>query len=339
MPTTDQKSNRIAALDFTKGFLVLVMVLYHWINYFWGAQDNRYLRFLTPSFIFITGFIISNVYFSRYGSKDRGIPVRLLQRSLKIVAVFFALNLARGFAFTSHASGAEGTTQSWAQSFLNVYVFGNGVGGGQGKAVAFFILVPISYLLFLCALLLIGTRFFRYTFHLACLCLFVCVAILEYIGFDFPNLQLLAIGVLGVAIGYVPIERLNRFVRHPFLLTISYFAYLAAITIWNVVYPLQVIGVLLSVALIYLVGLYGADSGLVKGTIILLGKYSLLGYIAQIAILQVLRRILAHIHSEPLVLSLSFVLAFALTVLCVQVVDIIRTKSVPFDRAYRAVFA
>lgn len=333
MTATDQKSNRITALDFTKGFLVLVMVLYHWINYFWGTQDNRYLRFLTPSFIFITGFIISNVYFSRPDAGDRKISIRLVQRSLKILAVFVVLNLARGLALPA------GMNQSWAQSLLNVYVFGSGLGGGQTKAVAFFILLPISYLLFLCALLLIGTRFFRYTFHLTCLCLFVCVAILEYIGFDFPNLQLLAVGILGVAIGYIPVERLNRFVRHPLLLTISYFAYLAAITIWNVIYPLQVIGVLLSVALIYLAGLYGADSGTVKGTVILLGKYSLLGYIAQIAILQVLRRTLPYLHSKPLVLSLSFVLAFALTVLCVQAVDIIRTKFAPFDRAYRAVFA
>ena len=53
------KSQRIPALDFTKGTLVLIMVLYHWVNYFIGNQWGyyRYLRFLTPSFIFITGFM------------------------------------------------------------------------------------------------------------------------------------------------------------------------------------------------------------------------------------------------------------------------------------------
>lgn len=48
---------RIPALDFTKGALVLTMVLYHWLNYFVGVTGYyyRYLHFLTPSFIFITG--------------------------------------------------------------------------------------------------------------------------------------------------------------------------------------------------------------------------------------------------------------------------------------------
>src|SRR6266404_5555429 len=73
------KSQRISALDFTKGALVLLMVLYHWINYFIGPQWKyyQYLRFLTPSFIFITGFMISNVYLSRYAATDPRLPKRL----------------------------------------------------------------------------------------------------------------------------------------------------------------------------------------------------------------------------------------------------------------------
>ena len=51
-----QESSATPALDFTKGALVLIMVLYHWLNYFYGPRGDvyRYLRFLTPSFIFIT---------------------------------------------------------------------------------------------------------------------------------------------------------------------------------------------------------------------------------------------------------------------------------------------
>src|ERR1051325_736043 len=60
---------RDAAIDFTKGTLVLFMVLYHWLNYFVGPQGHyyNYLRFLTPSFIFISGFMISRIQLSRYG--------------------------------------------------------------------------------------------------------------------------------------------------------------------------------------------------------------------------------------------------------------------------------
>src|SRR5271169_6764755 len=53
--SSGSKTGRISALDFTKGTLVLVMVLYHWLNYFVGSQGSfyRYLSFLPPSFICI----------------------------------------------------------------------------------------------------------------------------------------------------------------------------------------------------------------------------------------------------------------------------------------------
>src|SRR5215472_5576139 len=86
------KAQRIPSLDFTKGTLVLLMVLYHWLNYFtnlpWKYYD--YLRFLTPSFIFITGFIISHVYLSKYAASDTRLSKRLFTRGLKLIAVFLA---------------------------------------------------------------------------------------------------------------------------------------------------------------------------------------------------------------------------------------------------------
>src|SRR6267154_2261480 len=85
MAETANKTNRNPALDFTKGALVLIMVLYHWINYFYGPHDNRYLRFLTPSFICITGFLISNIYLSKYDISDPRLPKRLFQRGAKIL--------------------------------------------------------------------------------------------------------------------------------------------------------------------------------------------------------------------------------------------------------------
>src|SRR5215831_3873530 len=140
------KPARMPALDFTKGALVLIMVLYHWINYFYGVHDNRYLRFLTPSFIFISGFIISNVYFTKYGIADPHLPKRLIHRGLKIIGVFLLLNLSRDFIGPGRTQNLALSTEDWIRSMVDVYVLGSGVGGGQTKAVAFFILVPISYL-------------------------------------------------------------------------------------------------------------------------------------------------------------------------------------------------
>src|SRR3984957_12974562 len=84
------KTQRITALDFTKGALVLIMVLYHWINYFIGPDWGyyRYLRFLTPSFIFVTGFMVSHIYLSKYKAADPRLPKRLITRGLKLLAIF-----------------------------------------------------------------------------------------------------------------------------------------------------------------------------------------------------------------------------------------------------------
>jgi hypothetical protein len=60
MTATGKKAYRTPALDFTKEAWVSIMVQQHWINYFWGPQDIRYLIFLIPGLIFISGFIISN---------------------------------------------------------------------------------------------------------------------------------------------------------------------------------------------------------------------------------------------------------------------------------------
>jgi hypothetical protein len=333
------KGVRIPALDFTKGALVLIMVLYHWINYFLGPHDNRYLRFLTPSFIFISGFIVSNIYLSKYGLSDPHLPKRLIERGLKILGVFVLLNVFRSFVSPGHANVNVLTTSDWIRNLIDVYVLGSGVGGGEAKAVAFFILVPISYLLLLSAGLLVVSRYYRFTVHVACVGFLLGIAAANYRGLESSNLELLAIGLLGLIAGYLPTERVNAIVRHPYLLAACYVAYVAAITAWNVIYPLQIVGVYLSLMILYWMGLESGKPGNIRATAVLLGKYSLLGYIAQIAILQCLRFALHPFSWETELLVLSFILAFALTIASVKIVDILRSKSSTVDRLYRFVFA
>jgi peptidoglycan/LPS O-acetylase OafA/YrhL len=289
---TTGKAARIPALDFTKGALVLIMVLYHWLNYFLGPQGDiyKYLRFLTPSFIFITGFLISNVYLSKYGIADPRLPKRLVQRGLKILAVFILLNVIRTLLLPDPYRAQMLSEHFSIRSLINVYLIGTDLGGGQGKAVAFYILVPISYLLLLSAGLLLASRFYRYIFHLVCVSFLLGILVLYLSGLQSANLELLAIGLMGVILGYIPIAKINTFVRHPYSLIGAYACYVGAITVWNVIYPLQIIGVCLSLMIIYLIGERGGQAGRVRSQIILLGKYSLFGYIAQIVILQLLHR-------------------------------------------------
>jgi hypothetical protein len=299
----------------------------------------RYLRFLTPSFIFITGFLISNVYLARYDVVDRRVPVRLVQRGLKLLAVFVCLNVAIGLLLADSYNGRILFGQLSLKNMVAIYVTGNVWVAENGKAAAFYILVPISYLLLLSALLLRVSRFYRYTFHVVCALFLLGVLILALNGLKSPNLELLTIGLLGVVSGYASIERINDYVSRPFALMLAYLCYVGVITLWDVTYPLQLVGVYLSLMLIYLLGASGAEPGRMRRHVILLGKYSLFGYITTIAILQVLHRSLRNTDSGAVALGLTFVAAFALTMASVEVIDRVRARTVTVDRLYRAVFA
>src|SRR5881409_2124172 len=198
MIPTDSKTHRIAALDFTKKALVLFMVLYHWLNYFMSTEGDfyRYLRFLTPSFIFITGFLISNVYPSKYQIGDPRLTKRLLQRGLKILGLFVVLNTMIGLIFSGSYTGRVLFDHSSISNIIAIYVTGNIVIAGNGKAAAFHILVPISYLLLLSAGLLIVSRFYKYIFHVVCTFFLLCILLLHLNGLESANLELLTIGLL-----------------------------------------------------------------------------------------------------------------------------------------------
>jgi len=164
--------SRVSALDFTKGALVLFMVLYHWLNYFVAAQGffYRYLRFLTPSFIFIAGFLVSNIYFPKYEKGDRKVPRRLLVRGVKILTLFLILNLAIEFLISISATGHI-IPPHFSVAMPSLYIFGTTSVAGVKSAV-FYVLIPISYLLLVSAALLTFTGSYKYTFHLAtALCL------------------------------------------------------------------------------------------------------------------------------------------------------------------------
>jgi len=332
--TADRRFERIEALDFTKGTLVLVMVLYHWLSYFHGPYGSvfKYLRFLPPSFIFITGFLVSNAYLRKYKVTDPRLPKRLAVRGTKILAIFVVLNVVISLLFTGFRIFSP-------ESLWAVYVTGNVLIAGAGKAAAFYILVPISYLLLLSAILVIVCRYFRYAFWVVCALCLAGIFVLDLQGFQSANLELVSIGLLGLILGYLPLEKVNYFVRYPLLIIAANLCYLAAITFREPNYPLQIVGVCLTLMLIYLVGTTQGEPGLLRKQIIVLGKYPLFGYIIQIAILQCLRFGMRRADLGPDWLILPLAVALALTVLAVIVLDRVRSKSLFVDRMYKVIFA
>ncbi|HEY1805441.1 MAG TPA: OpgC domain-containing protein [Terracidiphilus sp.] len=334
------KSQRIPALDFTKGALVLIMVVYHWINYFIDPEWKYlfYLRFLTPSFIFISGFMISHVYLSKYSAADARLSRRLITRGLKLFAIFVVLNLARDVIAPSSGAGKAALGMVSAKILVMFFIFGNLPAEGP-KLVSFSILVPISYLLVASGALMPLYRSYRYVFHIACFGLLLASLIFGYAGARNFNLEFVAIGMLGVLVGFAPIEAIESVRRHPYVLTLAYLSYLIAITIWNVPFLLLIVAVFLNLCILYLVGASGNSASAARNEVILLGKYSLLGYIAQVAILQLLSKGFQHINLGATRWLGSFAAAVILTILTVEAVDRVRARSNSADRLYRAVFA
>jgi len=327
--TAQAASTRVAALDFTKGALVFIMVLYHWLNYFISVEGTgyRYLRFLTPSFIFITGFFVSYVYLRKYKTGDPRLWKRLLDRGLKLAAVFAALNLLIGLALKS---AGPSPLKDW-----HLYVSGV---SADGKA-AFAVLLPISYLLILSAALVQVKRLWSQAFHAACVLSIAAALLLDFHGTSNGHLQLISIGLLGTSIGFLSIDRINSISRHPWLLLLAYGGYLTALTLWTERYPLQIAGVCLSLLVIYTAGCRFERPAAVRQCVDLVGRYSLLGYIVQIAFLQVLARAAHRMGSGYGVAVLCFGIALTLTIASVAMMDRLRARNAVANRLYSAIFA
>jgi peptidoglycan/LPS O-acetylase OafA/YrhL len=318
------------ALDFVKGALVLIMVLYHWLNYFTGAGADvyKYLRFLTPSFILITGFLVSHVYLHRFPWDSPQLRYRLMTRGLKLLLLFVVLNAAIGLA----ARTDPAVQADWRTRAVSVFVSGD-------KAASFNILVSIAYFLLLAPLVLWLAK--RRAIPLG---LFAGVALgaamlLEGVGRANGHLEMLAIALLGMAAGAGSIARVEALARAPRVLIVAYGVYLAGITAWNVVFPLQVAGVCLSVLLIHATALAWTRTDRLRRWIVTLGQYSLFAYVAQIAALQILRRGVRTIEPTTVALLGTFVTGMVVTIAVVELVAALRGRSATADRMYRAVFA
>lgn len=366
MGTITDPPKRIDALDCAKGMLVLLMVLYHWIDYFIGIhyEPMRYLRFVTPSFILLAGFLISHFYIVKYDLNETLVAKRLALRGLKIIGIFLLLNASIIMIFTPLSlKNAEG--YRLLQVLVDVFIWGNVVQNGMGKVASFFVLVPIGYLLFLSAgLLSIQRLLFRSTpkrirtahssFEYApmeriertkwlfattlamCLAAILCFYIQEA---ESNTLELLAIGLLGVMLGFVPFDYICCFSNHPYRLFVLYTVYLGTISVWNVTFPLQIMGVCLSVIVLLVIGTRCNSNKAVCGYLLLLGRYSLFGYIAQVVLIYALSRVLLPMDLGAIQLAASLLLTVTITVVSVTWVDHARRMSTIFNKLYQGVFA
>ena len=326
------RHGRLVGLDWAKGALVLVMVFYHWMNYFIGLDSSiyKYIRFLTPSFIFVAGFLVAHVYLDRFLAGDGRIPGRLIKRGVKLLMIVLGLNILANIIGTGIAakrmSGLTLEDRVWA------YLTG-------WAPVAFSVLVPIAYLLIISAGLLMAARYVRCAFHLIAFILVLTAWITEWIGLQNGYLDMLSIGMLGVSLGHTPIASINRLIKPPFGLLIIYVIYLLAITKWNVLYSLQIVGVAVNLLLLYWLGGEVLHDDAWKRTVIRLGEYSLFAYIAQIVLLQMFRKATNVVWPGMGGALFALLAGVVCTILTVEVIHRSRLTIPALDRLYGAVFS
>lgn len=323
---------RMVGLDWVKGALVLAMVFYHWMNYFVGPDSEayRYVRFVTPSFIFLTGFLVSHIYLPRVIAGERGVRRRLAWRGLKLLGIVFALN---GII---HAWGTRLTPARMQPGNSSREVLAHLAGFSP---MAFSVLVPIAYFLILSAGLIACFIHFRRIFHIVAAVLSALALAAEWMGIQSGYLDMLSFGMLGASIGHLSTETINTLSRQHPKLALAYFVHLYALATWNTLLPLQFVSVILNLLLLYRIGELSA-AGRIADTFHRLGEYSLLAYISQIAILQLLRHSLhlSGMSGLPAAYAALFACA-AILISFLAVVDLARRQVPAFARLYGAVFA
>lgn len=332
--TNAEPSTRDAAFDAVKGVLVVLMVIYHVLSIATtaGAEAFRYIRFISGSFILISGFVVVRFMWDRFARAPHDTSLRLVQRGGKVLLIFAALNLAihaSGFGNAAKAQlGAQGFVENAATIFLR----------GDGRLSSFLILLPIAYLLMLAPLFLAIAR--RGPALVSGTLLLAALALAAASGEPAPVAGFLLVGLCGLCLGTpVLAERLVG-ARRPGL-------------------PAALVGLLLTLWLagryggplvLYCIGvacvlrfMYDALRWLPErwlGLAALVGRYSLPAYIAQILLIQCVFRVLGGERAAPDWRTFVFAAAIAAAnvALCV-LTERLRSRSSVIDRTYRWVFA
>ncbi len=272
------------SLDFVKGFLVEVMVVYHCIEYFIGGDYYllRYIDFVTTSFVFLSGFTIPKLYFKKYNADRNAIFSRLAIRGMKIIGLFLVINSIIHIIITKNYNGVHVDLIEFYRKIWYVLV------PGDRMLSAFELLLPIAYTLLGSAILL--KYLSKKSIIIFAIFIFICSMAT---GDRLFNLYYLSFGLNGLVLGFIPNNNrlTNIFYRRKWLSIIPVLLYFGAIFCLGkktmVVYFLGTIAILV---LTYFLGTVVSNHQIAQKTIVLLGQYSLFGYLIQIFFLQILFR-------------------------------------------------
>lgn len=323
-------TERVDAIDFTKGILVICMVIYHSLNRY-GIFPNRYMQFLTPSFIMITGFIITQIYFPKYWNNMIGAKMKLAIRSLKILLLFTLLNVVGLLIASENHYGIAFELEDFFENWINIYLIGSPL------AVAFDILVPISYTMLISIFIPTHKMVKAYLLTFSAITIFSVCSLMWYYGVSVFNLNLMSAGIIGMALGLIPIPLINVFGR-------SWIKFTSLIFIYGICffsghnYFTQIFSTILALLIIYSIGVKINLKCLAQKQIILLGQYSLLGYILQIVYLRITFLLLSKWHIDKPNIIITILSITIISYISILLLNFARPRFKQIDRFYKTVF-
>jgi len=282
-----QGINRELPLDSVKGILVVVMAIYHIMNYFSNATPEDYacIRFVSGSFIFISGYIIAVFYEKRYQHDRPGISKRLLIRGIKLLLIFTALNVAINLTGVGNPNKTLIGIEQYVSNLTDIYVL------GSPRAAAFQILLPISYLLMIAPVCLF---FSKYKIAITAS---VTVLAIQVMLFDIStvNIELGIVGLIGFCAGIVNNNlKSTFFFKNRLILLFLLILTILMTKYFNLNVLTYSIGIMIIIKIFYDLSKTFDLKNPINQMLILFGQYTLICYIMQIIFLQGLFRILSN---------------------------------------------
>lgn len=333
-------ARRDEALDMVKGMLVVAMMVIHASNLFVDSASLRYwvypvaLGFVSGSWIFISGFLVTAHYQSSFDTDVGGTSRRLWARGLRLLAIFLFVNLLLGKISLDCPDGlTTRTCQPW-----QLLVLGDNVG------MTFEILQGIAYVLLVAPLYMSAPLAAT-----ACVVLLVTIATIgQLLGGSASGLSwMILVGMVGLTLGwYVPAHRLRELVTEPrkrlLAITVGLVSwggyqmsafFPAQHTMLVALYTVGVAGMLL---ILYAANGWIVWRGLGQRWMNLMARYALLCYMGQMAILQAWRHLTDGIPALG-TFAVSFAVGMILLVAGLEALDNLRRRVRAVDRAYQFV--
>lgn len=281
-----QGAARELTLDFVKGILVTVMVLYHEMNVFTTADSAAYepIRFVSGSFVLISGYIISKFYEDTFQADRFGTSRRLVVRGFKLLILFTVLNTLINLTGIGNPNKIQLGVQNYLSNLSAIY------GSGDSKYASFQILLPISYLLIASPVFLLLGEIRKFT-ALASLTTALCAS---FFGIESINFDFMVIGVIGLSFGMLMNKLENPFsIRSRPIIFGCLVICICLMGYLSINLMTYSIGIMIIIKLLYDFGKTVNSQNHLARAGMLFGQYSLVCYIAQIAFLQGLAKLLS----------------------------------------------